>query len=123
MNPFIRRIGCILVTSVVVLSVSSADGEVLDKRRAAIALRQLKIGDGSSLISDTQDAHAGFLNRATSGRVIGGREANPGAHPWQIALLVSWLDNSLEAQFCGGVYIGGHTVVTAAHCLQNRTHI
>ncbi len=55
-------------------------------------------------------------------RVFGGMEAQPGAHPFQVALLTKdYLDNDpmsqFNAQFCGGSLIAPEWVLTASHCV------
>lgn len=49
--------------------------------------------------------------------VIGGREAQPGAYPWQVALVVSGASSAYDGQFCGGSLIAPNWVLTAAHCV------
>ena len=50
-------------------------------------------------------------------RIVGGREAEPGEWPWQIALIHAGGDPYLD-QFCGGTLISPLWVVTAAHCAE-----
>ncbi|XP_015120601.2 complement factor D-like [Diachasma alloeum] len=47
-------------------------------------------------------------------RIIGGTDAENGAHPYQISLLVNGAHN------CGGAIIHKRYIVTAAHCVDNR---
>jgi secreted trypsin-like serine protease len=50
--------------------------------------------------------------------IIGGREAQPGAWPWQVALVNRFQPNTFLGQFCGGTLIGEDWVLTAAHCVE-----
>jgi secreted trypsin-like serine protease len=55
------------------------------------------------------------------GKVIGGEDARIDDHPWQVALLVSWIVDPVKAQFCGGSLVQPNWVVTAAHCVDGGT--
>lgn len=50
--------------------------------------------------------------------ILGGREAEPGAWPWQVALVNSLQENAFNGQFCGGTLIDDEWVLTAAHCVE-----
>ncbi|KAJ0006130.1 hypothetical protein NQD34_013403 [Periophthalmus magnuspinnatus] len=56
-------------------------------------------------------------DRASGGRVkrvVGGAPARPHQIQWQVALV------DLDQIHCGGAYIGGCWVLTAAHCVRNQ---
>lgn len=50
--------------------------------------------------------------------ILGGREAQPGAYPWQVALVSRFQPNAFLGQFCGGSLIAEDWVLTAAHCTE-----
>jgi len=59
------------------------------------------------------------LAQPDSPAIVGGREADPGEWPWQVALIHANGDFYLD-QFCGGSLIDPQWVLTAAHCAVDR---
>ena len=53
-------------------------------------------------------------------RIVGGRDADPDTHPFQVGLLNKRNADNFEAQFCGGTLVAERFVVTAAHCSTGR---
>jgi secreted trypsin-like serine protease len=51
--------------------------------------------------------------------IFGGHEAEPGAWPWQAALVRSNYPDASIGQYCGGTLIAPHWVMTAGHCVVN----
>jgi hypothetical protein len=52
--------------------------------------------------------------------IVGGQEATPGEWPWQVALVNKGPD-LYNGQFCGGSLIHREWVLTAAHCVDDKT--
>lgn len=51
-------------------------------------------------------------------KIINGVDAKFDEHPWQVALLVSFIADNQKAQFCGGSIIADNWVLTAGHCVE-----
>ena len=49
-------------------------------------------------------------------RIIGGTDASPTTHPFQVALVDKRIKSNYHAQYCGGTLVSPTRVVTAAHC-------
>ncbi|XP_069779112.1 ovochymase-2-like [Narcine bancroftii] len=47
-------------------------------------------------------------------RIVGGKESQPGSHPWQVSL------KRRQLHYCGGTIINAQWVLTAAHCIRGR---
>ncbi|XP_015199639.1 transmembrane protease serine 12-like [Lepisosteus oculatus] len=54
-----------------------------------------------------------------SSRVVGGKDAAPGAWPWQVSVQLA--EPSGFSHFCGGSIIDRQWVVTSAHCFGPKT--
>lgn len=95
-----------------VTALTSDDGqyifEELDANRSYTVTQELTIGWTNTAPGRPADA-----SEPEVAAIIGGEEAEPGEFPFQVALVTT----SNRFQFCGGTFIDGDWVMTAAHCV------
>jgi secreted trypsin-like serine protease len=53
-------------------------------------------------------------------RIVGGRDATDGEVPWQVALIITDLEDDSVQYLCGGSAIKNGWVLTAAHCVEGH---
>lgn len=69
-----------------------------------------------SLVLPTPARTQSQAEQPNSPTIVGGREAEPGEWPWQVAL-ISAGGHPYHDQYCGGTLISPLWVLTAAHCV------
>ena len=95
-----------------VTALTNDDGEYifegLDANRSYTVTQELTIG-----WTNTAPGRPADPSEPAVAAIIGGNEAEPGEFPFQVALVTA----ASRFQFCGGTFIDGDWVMTAAHCV------
>lgn len=88
------------------------EAESFNWRRDFIELRQRSMRPAGAQANASSRAQS----RMVAPRIVGGSDASPTSHPFQVGLLTKRVRNNFRAQFCGGTLVAERFVVTAAHC-------
>ncbi|CAO1385621.1 unnamed protein product [Diamesa hyperborea] len=80
-------------------------------------------GHNSDIIVKSRVSRAVSTNNCgthgtSNGLILGGSNFNRGLWPWKVALFK--VANKSREYFCGGTLISSHSVITAAHCMQQK---
>ncbi len=65
-------------------------------------------------------AHCLFSEEIIKPSIVGGENSEANAYPWMVALVRVDSDSIAEGQFCGGMLIHPHWILTAAHCVNEH---
>lgn len=64
-------------------------------------------------------AHCLLSEEIIKPSIVGGENSEANAYPWMVALVRVDRDSIAEGQFCGGMLIHPHWILTAAHCVDD----
>ena len=73
--------------------------------------------DGDSPYSQAIDRFLGLKED----KILGGKPAKTGQFSWQVSLGISWMADAYDGHFCGGSVFDERWIITAAHCVKNRS--
>uniref|UniRef100_A0A8C6VQY2 Peptidase S1 domain-containing protein n=1 Tax=Naja naja TaxID=35670 RepID=A0A8C6VQY2_NAJNA len=78
------------------------------------------VGSSSKFVGDKvkgTEKRKKKMDISSGNRIVGGRDAPPGAWPWQVSLQVYHFGVGYQ-HICGGVVINNNSLLTAAHCIR-----
>jgi uncharacterized repeat protein (TIGR01451 family) len=88
--------------------------DIVSWRLPALMAQSITSVQFSVIVNEITDTD--IITNNPNPRIIGGIEAEPGAWPWQVAL-VDADEDSFSGQYCGGTLIRPEWVLTAGHCV------
>ena len=87
----------------------------------SVAEEAVKTTTASGFVGTTPyDDTLNKLSAKVTPKIFNGDTAADGAYPWQVALIVSPVDDPLRGFFCSGAIYSNSWVVTAAHCMVRK---
>jgi trypsin len=105
----------LIIGTALFLTVPQLSAEERNWMRDYVRLRIME-KNLKSIAGSNSTVDRATLQKSLTPRIVGGGIAGAGDNPFQVALLNRNIQNTQQAQFCGGTLIRENFVVTAAHC-------